>query len=208
MRTKALLGLAALAVSTVVTSAQVYSLNVVGYYNVTVPANSFYMIANQLDTANNTIGALMPSVPPNTEFYKYAGGYTSYLFDELDLAWTPDGNATLNPGEGGFIKNPTASPMTITFVGEVKQGELTNPLPQGFAIRSSIVPQAGKVTTDLGLPAAANDELYTYNNGYTAYLFDELDLAWTPTEPTVVVGQAFFVKKQAAASWVRTFNVQ
>ncbi len=208
MRTKALLGLAALAVSTVVTSAQVYSLNVVGYYNVTVPANSFYMIANQLDTANNTIGALMPSVPPGTEFYKFAAGYTGYAFDEFDLAWTPNGNATLNPGEGGFIKNPTANPLTITFVGEVKQGTLENALPAGFAIRSSIVPQAGKVTTDLGLPAAAGDELYIYNNGYTGFAFDEFDLAWTPTEPTVAVGQAFFVKKVAAANWVRTFTVQ
>jgi len=185
----------------------VYSLNVVGYYNITIPANSFAMIANQLNTTNNTLGALLPNVPPGSEFYKYAGGYTTYVFDEFDNVWTPDGNATLNPGEGGFFKNVTGAPLTLTFVGEVMQGSLTNPVPAGFAIRSSMVPQAGGVTSVLGLPAEAGDEVYVYNGGYTTYVFDEFDLVWTPSEPTVNVGQSFFVRKQAAANWVRNFTV-
>jgi hypothetical protein len=210
MRTKALIGLAALAVGAMTAAAQssVYSLNVVGYYNVTIPANSFYLIANQLNTTNNTLNSLLPSVPPGTEFYKYNGGYTTYIFDELDSIWTPDGNATLNPGEGGLIKNVTASPLTITFVGEVLQGNLTNAMPVGFAIRSSMVPQAGGVSSVLGLPATPGDEVYTYNNGYTTYIFDELDAIWTPSEPTVNVGQAFLARKVSGTNWVRNFNVQ
>mgnify|MGYP006969320779 CR=1 FL=1 len=189
----------------------VYSLNVVGYYNVTIPPNSFALIANQLNTTNNTIAALLPSVPPGTQFFKYVTGtgWQSYLFDEFELAWTPDGNATLNPGEGGFIKNNTSQPLTITFVGEVLQGSLTNPIPAGFAVRSSMVPQAGTLTA-LAFPAVPGDQVYKYTpgSGYTSYLFDEFELAWTPSDPSVGVGEAFFSRKGQAVNWVRNFTVQ
>jgi hypothetical protein len=212
MRTKALLGLAALAACAVTASAQsnVYSLNVVGYYNIPVPANQLVMIANQLNTTNNTIASLLPSVPPGSQINKDNGGYTTYTFDDLDLVWLPDGNATLNPGEGAFFKAPSA--YTITFVGEVLQGSLTNTLPiNALAIRSSMVPQAGAATTVLGIPAEPGDQINKYANGYTTYTFDDLDLVWLPSEPSMAVGEAFFYKKSPTATnsrWVRNFTVQ
>ncbi len=209
MRTKALLGAAILAAGLASSMAQnVYSLNVVGYYNVTVPANGFAMVANQFNTTNNTLGALIANPPVNTTVYKFGGsGWTGYTFDEFDLKWLPDGNATINPGEGVFVKNVTASPMTLTFVGEVPQGSLTNSLPAGFAVRSSMVPQAGAVTAVLGFPGEANDTVYKYAGSYTGYTFDEFDLKWLPSEPEFSVGEAFFSKKVAAGNWVRNFTV-
>jgi hypothetical protein len=212
MRTKALLCAAALAAGAVTSMAQsnVYSLNVVGYYNVTVPANQYVLLANQLNTSNNVLSSVIPNPPPGSIFQKFNGGYTAYAFDDVDLAWTPNGNASLAPGEGGFFKSPQAT--TLTFVGEVPQGSLTNTLPAGvYAIRASVVPQAGLVTTALGLPAEAGDILQRFNAGYTAYAFDDVDLAWTPSQPSVNVGEAFFYKKAAngtATQWVRNFTVQ
>ena len=192
------------------TVAQVYSLNVVGYYNITVAANDKIMIANQLNTTNNTIAALIPNGPANANFYKYSGGWTTYQFDEFDSVWLPDGNATLNPGEGGFYVSPQAT--TLTFVGEVLQGSLANTLPINTKVlRSSMVPQAGLITTDLKLPGEANDNLYTYIGGYQTYQFDEFDSVWLPSEPTIGVGQSFFYTKASASvssSWVRNFTVQ
>ncbi len=211
MRTKVLLGLAALAACAFSASAQsnVYSLNVVGYYNLTVPANQLVMIANQLNTTNNKISSLLPGGPPGALLYKYNGGYTSYAFDDADMVWTPDGNATLNPGEGCFFKSPVAT--TVTFVGEVLQGSLTNTLPIGaLAMRSSIVPQSGTPTA-LGIPGEGGDLLYKYAAGYTSYAFDDADLVWTPSVPTLNVGEAFFYKKSPTATssqWVRNFTVQ
>lgn len=211
MRTKALLGLAVIAASAITATAQnVYSLNVVGYYNVACPANQLVMIANQLNTANNTIGSLLPAVPPGSLLYKYNGGYTAYNFDDIDNVWLPDGNATLNPGEGAFFK--AAAATTVTFVGEVMQGNLTNGVPiNALALRSSMVPQAGGVSSLLGLPGEPGDLLYTYAGGYTAYNFDDIDNVWLPSEPQIKVGEAFFVKKAAsstASQWVRNFTVQ
>jgi hypothetical protein len=125
------------------------------------------------------------------------------------LVWTPDGNATIAPGEGGFFKSPVTT--TLTFVGEVKQGSLTNTLPIGaYAIRGSIVPQAATATV-LGVPGEANDLLQTYNGGFSAYSFDDVDLVWTPSEPNLAVGQGFFYKKaagNASSLWIRNFTVQ
>jgi hypothetical protein len=211
MRTKVLLCAAALAASLASSMAQnVYSLNVVGYYNMPVAANTLVMMANQLNTTNNTIANLIPGGPPNALLYKFAGGYTGYQFDDVDLVWKPDGNATLNPGEGGFFLSPVAT--TLTFVGEVLQGSLTNTLPLGQkVIRSSIVPQQGLISTDLKLPGEANDSLYTYASGYAPYQFDDVDLVWKPSEPTIIVGQSFFYVKATTgtkSAWVRNFTVQ
>jgi hypothetical protein len=187
----------------------VYSLNVVGYYNITIPANQLVMIANQLNTTNNTRASLLPNGPAGATLYKYSGGYTAYVFDDLDNAWTPDGNATLNPGEGAFFRSPNAT--TLTFVGEVMQGSLTNTTPINVQVmRSSMVPQAGGITSVLGLPGEGGDTVYKYAGGYTAYVFDDLDLAWTPSEPSFSVGEAFFLKKaptSTQALWVRNFTV-
>jgi hypothetical protein len=211
MRTKTLLCLAALTAGTIASWAQsnVYSLNVVGYYNLPLQANKFALIANQMNTTNNTIGSVLANVQDGTGFQKYAGGFTAYVYDGLSAAWTPNGNATLNPGEGGFIKSPVAT--TITFVGEELQGSLSLTMPKGqFAIRSSMTARSGTPTA-LNFPAEDGDGLQTYSGGYTAYVYDGLGAAWTPSEPTFSVGQSFFVKKAGTSSsltWTQNFTVQ
>jgi hypothetical protein len=188
----------------------VYSLNVVGYYNVTLAAGQKVMLGNQLNTTNNTLAGIIPNPVPGSQFFKFNGGFTTYIFDDVDLVWTPNGNVSLAPGEGGFFISPAAS--TLTFVGEVRQGSLTNTLPISTkVIRTSIVPQAGRVSTDLGLPGEAGDQLFKFNGGFTTYIFDDVDLVWTPSEPTNAVGGAFFYIKSSVATqplWIRNFTVQ
>jgi hypothetical protein len=209
MRTKTLLLSAAAlgAAGLITTSAQVYSVNAVGYINVAVPTG-FSLIANQLNHGNNTLGAVLPTAPDGTTVYKFTGtGYEISTFDELDAAWS-NPNITMAPGEGAFIRNSGAAAFTLTFVGEVPQGNLSNTLPQGFSIRSSQVPQAGRVTTDLGLPANDGDTIYQFRSGgFVINSFDELDNAWGPAEPNVAVGESFFLRRAAAGNWARNFNV-
>jgi hypothetical protein len=212
MRTKILASAAILAVGTIASVAQsnVYSLNVVGYYNIPVPANTKILIANSLDTTNNTLGGVIPSPVPGSQFFKYNSGYASYAFDDADLVWVPDGDVSLAPGEGGFFISPAAT--TLTFVGEVKQGALSSTLPIGLKVlRGSVVPQAGLVTTTLGLPGEGGDQLFTYNGGFTSYAFDDADFVWVPEEPNIAVGQGFFYQKAPTSTtntWARNFTVQ
>jgi hypothetical protein len=190
--------------------AQVFSVNAVGYINVSVPPG-FSLIANQLNNGDNKVTTLIPTAPEGTTVYKFTGaGYDIISFDSLENAWLPAAtaaNLTLSPGEGAFIRNVGQNPLPITFVGEVPTGSLSNPIPAGFSIRSSQVPQAGTLT-ELGFPAKPNDTVYQFDGTkYIINTFDELDNAWLPAVPTVKVGESFFVRKQAADTWTRTFNV-
>jgi hypothetical protein len=203
MRTKTLLlTAAAIAVGITASQAQVYSVNAVGYVNKNVPVG-YSMIANPLNTTNNTIASLIPTAPNFCNLLKWNGtsfDVATYVFGAWD---TPA--VTLNPGEGAFINTDTA--FTITFVGEVMQGNLVNPVPAGYSIRSSQVPQTGGANA-LGLTTLqAFDNLLKWNGtSYDVYtvLFGG---AWDPSEPTIAVGESVFLNTTAATSWNRTFNV-
>jgi hypothetical protein len=212
MRTKTLLCAAALAAgiaTSAVAQSNVYSLNVVGYYNIPLGANQKVMLGNQLNTTNNTLAGIIPSPVPGSQFFKFNGGFSTYIFDDVDLVWTPNGTVSLAPGEGGFFISPAAS--TLTFVGEVLQGSLTNTLPKTTkVIRTSMTPRAG-TATGLSIPGEAGDQLFTFNGGFTTYIFDDVDLVWTPSEPNLSVGQGFFYIKSSVANnpnWVQNFTVQ
>jgi hypothetical protein len=185
-------------------SAQVYSVNVVGYINVPVPAG-FSMIANQLDSGNNTVSSLLPSVPEGVTIYKFVSG--SYLINGYEFGeWSlPD--MTLNPGEGAFIYNPGAE-FNALFVGEVKQGTLTTPIPAGFSIAASQVPQTGALDTVLGFPVVDGDTVYLFNNTTGAYAISGYEFGEWSIVPTPKVGEAFFVNKVSAVIWSRDFTVE
>jgi hypothetical protein len=202
MRTKTLLLTAALALAgTATMSAQVYSVNAVGYVNVTFK-KGFTLAANPLNATDNKVAALFASAPDGTVIYKFTAAGT-YDINGKDFGEFEKPNDTMVPGEGVFVLAP--ADFTVTFVGEVPQGALKNSVPKGFSIKSSIVPQSGKLSTDLGFPAADGDFVYLYRNG--AYAISGYDFGEWDSEPTPAVAEAFFVNKAAAVDWNRNFSV-
>lgn len=213
MRTQLILTTAAFGLAGALgASAQVYSVNAVGYINTTVPAKSYALVANQLNAGGNTIKDVIPSAPDGTTVFKYtqAGGFSAVTYDGLDNAWSNPA-ATLKPGEGAFLQNNGAAPLTVTFVGEVPQGSLTTGLLKGLNLVASQVPQAGKLTADLKFPAADGDTVFQWDIATQKYkpanTFDALDAAWSGGDPAIGVGEGFFVSKAAAGSWDRSFSV-
>ncbi len=205
MRTKTLLTavLSAAGVATSMAQVAVYSVNVVGYVNVDVPAG-FSIIANQLDNKKgNMLGDLISGVPTGTTIYKFNGAsFDSSIFIE-GLGWSPD--ASLAPGEGAFINADAAT--KVTFVGEVMTGPKTVAIPAGFSIKSSILPISESLDgVGVGFPAQTGDTVYFFRGGaYLSSIFIE-GLGFSP-EAKPAVGEGFFVNKQAAADWVRNFTV-
>lgn len=113
---------------------------------------------------------------------------------------------TIVPGEAYFLKNAGTGAFSITFVGNVNQGNLSNALVAGFNMVSSQVPQAGLIVTDLKAPIVSGEQVFVFNGtGYTSYTLTFL--GWSPSEPIIDVGQGFFVRKTAAGSWDRSFSV-
>jgi len=208
MRTQLILTTAVLGLAGLGASAQVYSVNAVGYINVTVPAKGYALVANQLNTGGNTLGEVIPSAPDGTVAFTYStsGGFST---DGVEFGAWGTGSAKVGPGVGFFLQNNGASAMTVTFVGEVPQGTLSTKLNKGLNLVASQVPQAGKLSTDLKFPIAEGDLVYQWNASTQKYKdaagFEFGD--WTNGEPTVAVGEGFFVNKVAAGSWDRVFTI-
>jgi hypothetical protein len=214
MKTKALLTAGLLMAAGAVSSfAQtVYSVNAVGFVNLTF-APGFSLNSNPLDNGgSNTVAALFPtgSVPIGTAIYTFDPVSGNYVVASYGRGgWTSGGGNVLNPGVGFFFKNPTLQPLTNTFVGNVMQGTLNTPLSAGFNLVGSQVPQTGLVSTDLQLPVGVGDTIFQFDPVNQVYVpsTQARGGAWNPSEPTVAVGEGFFVKKQSAIVWTRTFSV-
>lgn len=208
MRTKTLLITAALGAAGVASAiAQVYSVNAVGYVNLTARAG-FNLWNNPLDAkADNTVAKLLPGLPEGSIVYTYDGANFKLNTWELDEWSFP--NDTLVPGQGFFLRLPPGAPnTTITFVGEVMQGALSTPLVAGFNLVGSKVPQAGGIQTDLGFVPGDGDVVYKFDTATGNYAISTFDLGeWDPAQPNIGVGEGIWLRKVAAGSWNRTFSV-
>ncbi|HMO64710.1 MAG TPA: hypothetical protein PKE47_05730 [Verrucomicrobiota bacterium] len=208
MRTQILLASAALVgLGALSASAQVYSVNAVGYVNIEVPARGFALIANQLNASpNNQVANVLPAVPEDTALYLWTGTAFSVNIFERGAWATP--TAVLGPGAAAFVLNPLNALLTLTMVGEVPQGSLATPLTVGFNLVSSQVPQAGGLQSVLGYPAAEDDVVYKWNKASQSYSVVTFEGGeWQGTEPALTVGEGVFVRRTSAGSWNRTFSV-
>jgi hypothetical protein len=216
MRTKILLLTAVLGVagaaSTTVQAQSVYSQNAVGYVNLSLGAG-FTMIANPLNNSSNDVVTLFGTNMPNTTaVYVYnsaTASYSAVSYRAATQKWS--GDLTLAPGSGAFINLPSAT--TVTFVGNVPQGTLTQSIPPGFSIQSYPIPVSVAQTNSIvGLPAPTNlDVIYAFKNatqGYSGYTYNSARGGWGGIY-TPAVGESFFYLSQAttAKTWTVTFSV-
>jgi hypothetical protein len=235
MRTKTLLLTIALgAAGVAASSAQVYSVNAVGYVNLSL-VNGYTLIANPLNGTDNSLNTILPlpasadgttifrfkpAVQNYGEAIQFFAGFGWFTVD-TDPNWL-----TLPPGVGVFIQPSGPTPLNVTFVGEVPQGNLSNQLRGGnaYQIVGSQVPQAlpiGDTATPntLNFPAAEGDvvfifnsptqtykEAYQYFGGFGWFSVNPDDPG--PVGPTIPVATSFFVQKAGPdVAWTRTFSV-
>lgn len=223
MRTKALLLTAALGFAGVATSmAQaVYSVNVVGYINLTMKPG-FNLVANQLKASpNNKLDSVLPAPADENQVLKFANN--NYSIDIansgswFDNATGNPSTTTVAPGEGFFFYNAGAGDSSVTLVGEVTTGNgLTVPMASGFNLVSSIVPQALDLSLANGFPQVDEAQVLTFNpltQNYNPILINQGG-AWfnnetgDPAVASAAVGQGFFVFNPGPGnmSWTRNFN--
>lgn len=212
MRTKTLLlAAAALAAGLVSSQAQtpVYSANVVGYVNVTVPATQFTLLANPLDNGTNTANDLLAALPNKSTIQIWNGtGFTSYGKSSSGFS----GNPSIPVGTGFFVSSSAA--YTNTFVGTVMPsvgGSVTNSIPlTSFVLVGSILPVGGNFndvgTNTLNLAATLPNKstVQIWNgSGFTSYGKSSTGFAGNPPYS---VGQGFFISSSGATNWVQTLS--
>jgi hypothetical protein len=231
MRTKTMLLsalLGGLGSVSVMAQTNVYSLNVVGYINATMPPGYTIITCPLIVSPNNTIATILNNT--NSQFqnpgrgetafvYEYTNG--AYLTDQAEAAnapsgWANNGTITMNAGQAVFFYNPTTTNMYATFVGTVPSGSLTNYLAPGFNLVGSMVPMSGDLVTNPisdfatnGASAGRSSDyalMTTPSVGYYEYLYS--GGAWTPGDPTItnVYQGFFFYNAFATNNWIETYN--
>ena len=205
------------------------SIGVVGYVNTTLQSDpsgsATNLIANPLNGTNNHLNTILP-LPDDyagTTVLRWNSATQNYYEPIVflpELGWvSSDGGAqSVNPGEGFWIMPAGSNALTVTFVGEVPQGSFTNALPAGWSLRSSIVPQAGSLTS-LGFPAGEEDVVITFDSTTQqlreSYIY-LTGIGWLaastgeplPDGPVLAPSEAFMVYKMSPALWVRNFRLE
>jgi hypothetical protein len=237
MRTKALICAATLLAAGVATSMaqNVYSLNVVGYVQKVTPhAGKFVLLANPLNTTNNTIGGLIDTtatgLQANGQILKWGGSsFNAYKRVSTLISangWSPSTApaVSLNPGEGFFMQSPAASTLDITntFVGEVLQSysantpaSISNYLATGFTLTGVKIPVSNNISAlSLTIPNVTGNQVLKWNIGGQTYnTFKRVSTlisssGWSPNEPGVDVAEGFFTQLTAPITWLINFTVQ
>ncbi|HUD45628.1 MAG TPA: hypothetical protein VMR33_02305 [Candidatus Baltobacteraceae bacterium] len=224
-------------------STNVYSLNAVGYVNITCQQGFTLFGYPLFGSPNND---LIYSIDNTTGsfngcqiFFWQNGIWTSYIANTNPTppvtatnGWVePNGPMMLPPGAGAAFYNPNSA-VTLTLVGTVPSGSLTNTLYPGLNLVSSILPAAGDLSADtlLTFPSSASgrfdgDQLFLYFNsgngrtGYTMFTVDSLNYnppgnyGWDglPRQPdpvTTEITQAFWYRAgNGVVQWTENFSV-
>ncbi len=184
---------------------ELVSKNIVGYVSIALPPG-FSMISNPLHAPSNTVGSLFSNLPDGATLCKFDTSLFRLTNNSLQDGKWSNPNEKLVPGEGGIFFNPTTDFKTINFVGDVSQGRLLNPIPSGMSIRSSLVPQPGRLNSDLGFPIAEGDVVHVFDRDqqkYVLYPFSAVE--WERNPPVIGVGESFWISKTQPGNWVRDF---
>ncbi|MEI2722206.1 MAG: hypothetical protein V9H26_01310 [Verrucomicrobiota bacterium] len=220
MRTKTTLAAAAILAAGLVSSmaqANVYSLNVVGYVNVTVEGGGAYnLLANPLNnTAGNDLNTLFSGPQANTsqvltwdtDLFDFSAVQPSYAAG----AWSA--NVPLPVGKGFFYVNQGTT-FTQTFVGEVVQGSFTNVVTGSGAYNliGASVPEGGNFTAAItGLSPANTDQVLKWDVNTFDFATVQPSYAagaWSPATLTINPAEGFFYVRQGpTVNWVRNFTV-
>jgi len=212
----------------------VYSLNVVGYVNVTLAPNAFTCVANPLDASmggtvatgndmtnlfNLGTAPLLANGSKIQTFVPALADYSASInYNGATKKWAS--NFPMAPGLGVLFYNNGANPTVVTFTGQVPQGSypvatLGN---NQFSMVGSPVPIGGDVTnstTVLGLVPSNGDSVATFNgaladwNGATKW--NNATKKWSAAaSSTVGVGEGFLYYNNSANvnNWVSNFTVQ
>lgn len=165
------------------------------------------LIGPQLASAGgNTVSNIFRFTerPPGTTVYKLVDGhFTTNRFGPG--AWDRP-EETIPAGDAAFVLNPSSEAIIISHHGEILQGELSNPIPAGLSLQSSMVLRDGKVTTDFGLRLSPFDNLYLWEEGSLKVFTWLPNETWTPYEPVLNRGQGCMINAAQPVEWIIEFQ--
>jgi hypothetical protein len=221
MRTKTLLLsalLGTLGSVSVMAQTNVYSINAVGYINVTLYPGfniiSCPLIASPDNSENTLLNNSTGAYAGDAIYYFNASTGAYSIVSARATSWNDGGTNQLNPGIGVWLNNVATTNVTVTFVGTVPTGPYTNNILPGFNLVGSVVPSSGDLVTNsltLLTNTAAGDAAYVFNpqtQGFT--ISSKRASSWNSNPTTTYVGEGFFYNNLSGATepWVEDYIVQ
>jgi hypothetical protein len=218
MRTKALLGLAALAVGLSTSVAQnVYSLNVVGYVNVSLHNGQLSFLSLPVAPVDGNFNITNTIVLDSSQAFASLFHWAGTAWDTAIPSWTGtawDTPMVISNGTGFFIASQADS--TLTFVGQVPQGAIQYSIPVGLSTLANQVP----VSTNFPGAAVGGifDNMFTWDavgQAWSSTIWSYNGTAWdsgagsNPNGPLLNPGDAvFYLNANTAINFTQNFTVQ
>jgi hypothetical protein len=156
------------------------------------------LIANQLQKGSNSVAEIFANVPNGCVLSKYNNGSGTWSNAYFSAgSWMPD-TLTLSPGEGAWFQSPTNFTLTVTGTPHVPVLPVSIS-PGHLYLLSCQTNDIGTWDNIVGTGPADGTIAYTYNGGFTAYAYSDLDGFWSPITPSVPVGSALWIRTPGGA---------
>jgi hypothetical protein len=158
----------------------VYSMNIVGYVDLTIqPGYNLISVPLQSSDTNNDVNTVLT----NTSSI-FPAGDLLFTWDPVNARYADplqaggDGNwygpffnfytQPLPPGMSFFLQNTSGTNITMTLVGTVLTGSNSYFVNAGYGFYGDFVPQSNDITTT-GLPITDNSLIYTWDVVHQRY---------------------------------------
>ena len=178
-----------------------YSDKVIGYASITL-APGFTMVGNPLVGGNDGVQELFKEMPQGTSVSKFDSRLHQLRENTFNGGKWTNPSERIGHGEGAIVFNPSLDYKSLTFVGEVKVGSYSIPVPAGFTIQTSSVPEPGALHPDLRFPIDDGDVIHLFDRDQQKYvLYPFVGNTWAAGQPVIGVAESFWVAKRSPRNW-------
>lgn len=173
-----------------------------GYVNLSL-RSGWSLLANPFEQPQEIPVANQVAAFQQVTFYFLRDGvFVPSRYDEETGSFNPP--ALAGAHEAFFAFNAGA-PVTLTLTGSVARGPFTITLTKGYHLLGSPVPMSGSIPAVLEMPLIPGAIVFTMGaGGYSGFMTDEFEAAWSPREPTIGVGEGFWLYVPETVSWTRS----
>ena len=184
------------------------SAKTIGYASI-ILAPGFTMVGNPLVRAQDSLPELFKEMPEGTIVSKFDSRFHSLRENVLKGGKWTNSDERIGFGEGAIVFNPSPDYKVLTFVGEANLDGVSIPVPAGFSIQTSTVPEPGALYPDLRFPISDEDVIHLFDRDQQKYvLYPYNNGTWSAGPPIVGVAESFWVAKRAPGNWNHDLTVR